>query len=148
MMTMLFSGPATALRRYVGIVGACLSAVACDELTTALQPDPSTIDPDDIISVSSDATGAIQANGTSTVRLSAHIPRAAAVKTVVFTSTIGTFVESGGKTVSIRAVDDPARDGKSVASTLLRADTLAGVAIARATVGEFYDTLSVQFVKP
>lgn len=136
-----------ALRRGSLWIAAALGATACRALTSELQPDANTVGPRDIIAASSDATGTLAADGITTVRVAARIPRGSTVRTVAFATTFGTFVESGGRTVSIRAVDDSLHADKAVASTVLRSDTTAGVAIVRATIGDYYDTVSVRFVK-
>ena len=125
----------------------CLALAGCDELTSELQPKPDRVDPGELVSLTSNVTGDVPANGVSTVRLEARIPTEAAARTIKFTTTLGVFVESGARAVDIRAVTDPTRSDRVVASTLLRSDTAEGVAIVRATVGEVYDTLSVRFVK-
>lgn len=127
-------------------LAALLGLLNCDAWTTQLERDPKTIALDEIISLTVDAPAGIPADGKSTMRVNATIPIDATPSTVKFTTNAGLFVETGATEVSILAVADAANK-KRVASTLLKADTIAATAILRATIADFYDTLSVRFIK-
>jgi hypothetical protein len=125
-------------------LAAALALAGCDELADNLQPE--SVDPKEIVALSRDVAGDVVADGAATVRLSASIPRRTATRTIEFTTTLGTFVETGTRSVKVRALDDPSDDDRAVASTLLRADTTAGTAYVRATISEQYDTLTIRFL--
>lgn len=131
---------------------ACLAALAtgisaCESITTENERDESSVPMADIIAVDA-SVSSLPADGSSTTRVSAHIPAGASAKTVTFTTTAGVFLESATKEVKVFAAQDASNSGKRVASTLLRSDTVAARAIIRATVGDYYDTVSVTFTKP
>lgn len=120
--------------------------LGCDGLTSSLERDPASIKASEIIVVTSDQTSGIPADGKSTARLTALIPVESSNRTVTFTSNAGSFVETGTREVRVFATINK-NIGRRQASTLLKADTVAAIAIVRATVGEFYDSVSVRINK-
>lgn len=110
------------------------------------EPSPDSIAPSSVIRIVAAPTGAVVAGPQSSVTLAAFLPRGSTSRTVTFTTNAGSFIENGTKQITARATLDSADTTRLVAQTALR-DTLAETAIVRATVGEFYDTVSVNFVK-
>lgn len=136
------------LARVIPIMAAALVGTNCDSLTSPLERDHDAVPDEEIISLSRARTGDLPASFAATDTLVARIPAGAAKRLVTFKTTAGQFVESASKEITVRAVLELS-SGKLAARTLLRADTIAATAIVRATIADqFYDTLSIRFVKP
>lgn len=129
------------------LFGSALLPLGCRGITSDNERKESAVALSEIIKLTASAPS-IVADGKTTVRLSARIPADASTKTVTFSTTAGAFVESASKEVKIFAWPDSANKDKRLATTLLRSDTLGSTAIIRATVGEYYDTVTVLFNKP
>lgn len=123
-----------------------LALAGCDALMSSLEPDPDDIPPDEILEIShSRQAPQMPADGASIDTIYARIPENASTRTVEFGTTRGTFHRYGAvQSASVRAVPDG--EGRLVAAVELRADTVPGTAIVRATVAAFTRFLELELL--
>lgn len=126
---------------------ALLVLFGCDALNSALEPDVDDVPPDEILTLSQSRNPPrMPADGESLDTVFARIPGEASSRTVEFSSTKGSFYRYGAvQSVSVRAESDG--EGRLVAAVALRADTIPGTAIVRATIRGITRFLEVEFTE-
>jgi hypothetical protein len=127
-----------------------LSVASCDKILSEPERDSDDVPPSEILSLT--RTGGdlpLRADGVTRDTLEARIPEGSTARTVIFTTSRGSFLLSPVKQeLKVRA--EPSgndNDGRLIARAVLVADTIPGQAVVSASIGDFTQYLFVPFVK-
>jgi hypothetical protein len=122
-------------------VAAASALAACDRWQSTVLPDRDALRVKDVV----DLTLVSVLNDTL-ARLVAHIPAAATVRGVAFSTTAGKFVLTGSNAVTVRVAVDPDDPAKRFAATVeLLRDKDVRSSLVSATIADFRDTVRVTF---
>lgn len=126
----------------------CLMVAACDFSISDFDTDATPETPVDSVIRLSRVNGhaPMPADGRSTDTLIAVLPADANERQITFSLTHGAFEITNAKEVKIRA-EERASPDRLEARAVFRSDTVAVRAMASASIGEFRDTLNIQFQK-
>lgn len=119
----------------------------CTEWLSTLERDPDSVPLSEIIELVRGGNAPLVADGISSDTVMALLPIDAKTRVVKFTTSAGSFANTGGlKALDVRAVRLEGND-RLAAIAVLVSDTASVVAAVRGTVGEFSNFILVPFQK-